>query len=198
MTEFKDHKTILVGDADCDGKAKSLCEKFKVEGFPTLKSGSPDSMEDYQGDRKFEDLKAHAAALKPTCSPSNPDACAPEDKVALLKMLEVSKEELEKLVNAAAEKNKATEKIFEEEVDALQKSYDAAEKKKTDAVAAVNTPELKLAKKVFVHKGGILPEEPTLDDQGGDEDMGDEDDHDDHGDDHEGHDHGDEDDKAEL
>jgi hypothetical protein len=35
MTEFKDHKEVLVGDCDCTADGKSLCEEVGVQGYPT-------------------------------------------------------------------------------------------------------------------------------------------------------------------
>ena len=46
MEDFE-NKDVLVADVDCtsnDGKA--LCEKVGVRGFPTLKYGDPDDLQD--------------------------------------------------------------------------------------------------------------------------------------------------------
>jgi hypothetical protein len=174
MKEFKDHPTILVADVDCDGAGKSVCDKHNIEGFPTLRHGSPDSLEDYEGEREFDALKEFAGNLKPTCSPSNVDACTPEDKTEMNKLMEMSKDDLGKVVSEASEKVKAANKAFDDEVDKLQKMYDELEKKKSEAVKIIQTPSLKMAQKVFVHKGGELPKEEEPQGQGDEEDMGEE------------------------
>ena len=35
MGEFKGHKDVLIGDCDCTGDCKSLCEEIGVQGYPT-------------------------------------------------------------------------------------------------------------------------------------------------------------------
>ena len=61
MEEFKDSETQLVGEVDCtsDG-GKPLCEANDVRGYPTLKWGDPDSLEDYQGARTLDALQGFA------------------------------------------------------------------------------------------------------------------------------------------
>ena len=44
--EWKDHKVGLVAEVDCtDEDSLALCEKYEVEGFPTLLYGDPFSPE---------------------------------------------------------------------------------------------------------------------------------------------------------
>jgi len=35
--EFKDSTKVVIGDADCTAGGKSLCDKFGVRGYPTIK-----------------------------------------------------------------------------------------------------------------------------------------------------------------
>ena len=35
MAEYKDSKEVLIGDCDCTGDCKSLCEEIGVQGYPT-------------------------------------------------------------------------------------------------------------------------------------------------------------------
>jgi hypothetical protein len=159
MKEFDGHKTILIADVDCDGTGKDLCETHGIEGFPTLKHGSPDALEDYEGERDFDTLKKFASELKPSCSPSNIDACEEPDKSKVQALLEKSKEELEKQVNDVVAKIKDANKVFEAEVELLQKKYDELEKTKSAAVtAAQDGADFRNLKKVFVFKGGKVPD----------------------------------------
>ena len=57
MAEFKDSKTALVADVDCTAGGKSLCDEQGVRGFPTLKHGDPNNLEDYKGGQTHDDLK---------------------------------------------------------------------------------------------------------------------------------------------
>ena len=49
MEDFKDSKTALVGDADCTADGKALCDKIGVRGYPTIKYGDPNNLEEYTG-----------------------------------------------------------------------------------------------------------------------------------------------------
>merc|ERR1711981_556550 len=59
MDEFKDSKTALVADVDCTVH-QDLCGKHGVQGYPTIKYGDPNNMEDYQGGRSYDDLSTCA------------------------------------------------------------------------------------------------------------------------------------------
>lgn len=151
MTEFKDHPKILVAEADCDGDGKALCDTQGVEGFPTIKSGSPDSLEDYSGERDFASMKEHAATLKPSCTPSNLDVCTPEEKTELEGFMKMNKEDLEKAIDAAHAPMKAAEKEFDDGVNALQTQYDELEKTKNAKIAEAEKGGFKNMKKVYFH-----------------------------------------------
>ena len=51
MEEFKDSETQLIADADCTADGKPICDANGVKGFPTLKYGDPNDLQDYQGAR---------------------------------------------------------------------------------------------------------------------------------------------------
>ena len=61
MDEFKGSPNALVADVDCTADGQSLCEKFEVRGYPTIKYGDPGDMKDYNGGRTFDDLKKFAS-----------------------------------------------------------------------------------------------------------------------------------------
>merc|ERR1719384_1692589 len=79
MDEFKDSATLLIADVDCTTDGRDLCRKLDVQGYPTIKYGDPNDLQDYDGGRSFEDLKKFAEEnLGPTCGPDNLDLCTPE------------------------------------------------------------------------------------------------------------------------
>ena len=57
--EFKDSKRVVIADVDCTAAGEPICSRFKVEGFPTLKSFSPldTEGEDYDGGRELDELR---------------------------------------------------------------------------------------------------------------------------------------------
>ena len=76
---------LLVGEVDCTaGGGEELCERFEVEGFPTLKffeAGSSEP-EEFDGDEmSVEGFEAYSKALLgPACSPAALEACSTEDR----------------------------------------------------------------------------------------------------------------------
>merc|ERR1712072_1271417 len=64
-----DSKTAVIADVDCTVH-QDLCGQHGVEGYPTIKYGDPNNMEDYQGGRELEDLQTFAKEnLGPSCGP---------------------------------------------------------------------------------------------------------------------------------
>jgi len=48
IADFEGSATQLVADVDCTAGGKDLCDQNGVRGYPTLKWGSPDDLQDYQ------------------------------------------------------------------------------------------------------------------------------------------------------
>merc|ERR1740120_460493 len=80
MGEFKDNANLLVADVDCTAGGKALCNTVGVRGYPTIKYGDPNDLQDYKGGRSYSDLQKFAGDLKPSCSPKNIDLCDEEKK----------------------------------------------------------------------------------------------------------------------
>merc|ERR1711979_151533 len=96
MAEFRDSKTALVADVDCTAAGKDLCNEVGVKGYPTIKYGDPNNLEDYKGGRSLEALQTFAKEnLGPTCGPANPDLCDDEKKALLDKFQQMSADELD-------------------------------------------------------------------------------------------------------
>jgi len=171
MAEFKDHATALVADVDCTADGKSLCNTVGVQGFPTIKYGDPNDLQDYQGGRKFEDLSAFAKAnLGPQCGPKNLDLCDEEKKEAIAKFSAMSVSELDAFIEkgkATIEELEAGFKTFVGTLDAqvkeagdkkdeimpkLREEYKKESEKKEAAVAAVKASGMGMAKSVKAFK----------------------------------------------
>jgi len=153
MEEFKDSKTALVGDADCTADGKALCDEVGVRGYPTIKQGDPNNLEDYKGGRDFDSLKKFAEEnLGPTCGPANLDLCDDANKALITKFSAMSESDL---AAAIKEKTDAAEKLetdFKTFVENLQKSYTEANEKKDKDVEALKAGGLGLMKAVSAHQ----------------------------------------------
>jgi len=82
--EFKDSSSVVIGDADCTGTGKSLCDANDVKGYPTIKYFTGEtgpSGTDYSGGRTFEDLKKFTDdELSVKCLIDNDDGCTDKEK----------------------------------------------------------------------------------------------------------------------
>jgi len=153
MAEFKDSKTALIGDVDCTTGGKSLCDEIGVRGYPTIKWGDPNNLEDYKGGRTFDDLKKFAEEnLGPTCGPNNLDLCNDESKATIAKYSAMSTAELDAIIKEADDKATQAEADFKTLVEGLQKKYETASKKKDEDIAAIKNSGLGFAKAVKAAK----------------------------------------------
>ena len=152
MEDFKDSKTALVGDADCTADGKALCDKIGVRGYPTIKYGDPNNLEDYKGGRDFDSLKKFAEEnLGPSCGPANLDLCDDDKKAQIAKFSAMSAADLD---TAIEEKGTAMAKLetdFKEFVEGLQKQYTEANEKKDKDVAEMKASGLGIMKSVAAH-----------------------------------------------
>merc|ERR1719382_2343746 len=153
MTEYAGHASILVGDADCTAGGKALCETVGVQGFPTIKYGDPNNLEDYEGGRDHAALSAFAKEnLGPTCGPANLDLCDDDKKEQVKKFMGMAVADLQAAIKGKDDEMAKAEKDLEELLKSLQAQYEAATKKKDDTKAAIKASGLGLMKSVQAHK----------------------------------------------
>merc|ERR1719271_40382 len=136
MDDFKDHKTTGVFDVDCTSDGKPLCDSNGVRGFPTIKHGDPNSLEDYNGGRDYDALKAFADELKPICSPTQRDLCDEEQLAKIDEYAGLGKEALAALVAEGEQSIKDAESLFKSEVEKLQTRYEQLMNDKKASIAA--------------------------------------------------------------
>jgi len=152
MEEFKDSKTALVTDVDCTAAGKDLCSDIGVRGYPTIKHGDPNNLEDYKGGRDFDSLKKFAEEnLGPTCGPANLDLCDDAKKAEIEKFSKMSASDLEASIKEKTEAMEKLESDFKEFIEGLQKQYTEANEKKDKDVAAMKDSGLGLMKAVAAH-----------------------------------------------
>jgi len=152
MEEFKDSKTALVADVDCTVH-QDLCGKHGVQGYPTIKYGDPNNMEDYQGGRDYDDLQKFAKEnLGPSCGPNNVDLCDAEQKAKIQAFQALSADELAKKIEAEEKKITDAEENFKAEVEKLQATYEKLSKSKDETIANVKKQGLGMMKSVKASK----------------------------------------------
>lgn len=97
---YADSSSVVIGDADCTADGKSLCEKFEVRGYPTIKTfvdGDTTVGTDYQGGRDFDSLQDYVVDhLEVKCDVRDPKDCSDKEKAYVEKMKGKSAEDREK------------------------------------------------------------------------------------------------------
>jgi len=152
IAEFKDSKTALVADVDCTGGGQALCNEVGVRGYPTIKYGDPNNLEDYKGGRDFDSLKKFAEEnLGPTCGPANMDLCDDEKKAEIEKYQKMSVADLEAAIKEKTESMEKLETDFKTFVEGLQKQYSDANEKKDKDIEEIKASGLGLMKSVAAH-----------------------------------------------
>jgi len=152
MKEFKGHATALVADVDCTAEGKDLCEKVGVRGYPTIKYGDPDDLQDYDGGRDAAALKKFAEEnLKPMCSPANMDLCDDDKKKEIEGFQAMSADDLDAKIAEKKDLITSTEKKFEEDLKELQSTYERLQKDKDEGIAKVKAAGLGLMQAVQAH-----------------------------------------------
>jgi len=152
IAAYKDHKETLIADVDCTTGGKSLCEQVGVRGYPTIKYGDPNDLQDYKGGRDFAALKKFAEGLGPQCGPANLDLCDAGKKKQIEEFVALSPEKREEMIKSKEGEITKLEADFKAFVDGLQKSYTEANEKKDKDIEAVKAAGLGLLKSVHAHE----------------------------------------------
>jgi len=145
--EFASSEKVIIADVDCTTTGKSLCEKYGVRGYPTIKYFNPpdEAGEDYKGGRDLPALKKFASELGPGCSVDALENCSAEQKADLDKYIAMPAEEREaKLTEMKSAIDKA-EKDHEELLKQLQATYKES-MEKLEKLKEDSAPTMKLLK----------------------------------------------------
>ncbi|CAJ1357371.1 unnamed protein product [Effrenium voratum] len=148
MKEYASSSSILIADVDCTAGGKSKCEEVGIKGYPTIKYGDPDDLQDYSGGRSFEDLQKFAKGLGPMCSPANRDLCSDEKKKQLDEYMTLDASKRESMIKEKESQIEKLESDFKTFVDGLQKQYQEGSDKKDKDVEAIKSSGLGLLKAV--------------------------------------------------
>merc|ERR1719443_27148 len=133
MTSFADSESVLVADVDCTAGGKALCDSVGVRGYPTIKHGDPNDLQDYKGGRDFAALKQFADTLGPSCSPAYLDLCDDDKKKQIEEFKAMGAAKREESIKAKEDESAKLESDFKTFVEGLQKQYQDASDKKDKA-----------------------------------------------------------------
>jgi len=129
-SEFSDSAKVVIADVDCTGAGEPLCERFGVEGFPTLKSFSPPDTEgeDYDGGRDLDELRSFAKSLGPGCSAVSKENCDAAQLAELEALMASPASELQEELTELKQKLTDAQSAHDELLQSLQQQYDDSEK----------------------------------------------------------------------
>ena len=139
MKEYENSDNVLVADVDCIGDGKPLCDKVGVKGFPTIKHGDPNDLQDYQGGRDQSDLETFAKTLKPGCVVATLENCSEKEKKTIDALKEKSHKELKEAVVAEANDREEVHTTFKEEVEKLHERYADISKEKDEQLEEIKS-----------------------------------------------------------
>lgn len=150
--EWAGKPDTLVAEVNCDVE-NELCESMGVDGFPSIKYGDPNALEDYEGGRDYESLAAFAQEnLKGVCAPNKTENCSEEKKLQLDAFMAMPSSDLLELIQDQENRIKAAEEKFEADLDTLQNKFQEISKEKDEAIAKAKASGLSLMKSVSVFK----------------------------------------------
>lgn len=152
MEAYKNDESILVADVDCIGTGKSKCDEVGVKGFPTIKHGDPNDLEDYKGGRDFDALKKFTETLGPTCGPKNQDLCDQDKKKKLEEFMKMPIGDLKKLITEQEALSEKAETELSELLKKLQEQYETGQKEKERKQQEIKDAGLGLMKSVQAYR----------------------------------------------
>jgi protein disulfide-isomerase-like protein len=168
--------SALIAEVDCTAdNTVAICDLNNVEGFPTLKYGDANDLEEYEGGRSYEELSEFATEhLKPSCSPSNLDICDQDQREAINMFSSMSLGDLGEAVANVVELMQATEEEREDGIDQIQDAYEELMDEYDEKLRSIKREaKFDLLRSVFIEKGGGGLKNPE-DAIGNDDDFGDE------------------------
>ena len=141
---FASSKKVVIADVDCTAGGKSLCEKYGVRGYPTIKYFNPpdEEGEDYKGGRDMAALKKFAETeLGPGCSVDAKENCSEAQLKEMQTYMDMDASERESKMTKMKAELKAAEEAHNELLKELQakfkESQDALEKLKEDSAPVI-------------------------------------------------------------
>eukprot|EP00747_Dinoflagellata_sp_TGD_P186956 gnl/TRDRNA2_/TRDRNA2_44363_c0_seq1.p1 gnl/TRDRNA2_/TRDRNA2_44363_c0~~gnl/TRDRNA2_/TRDRNA2_44363_c0_seq1.p1 ORF type:complete len:168 (-),score=52.35 gnl/TRDRNA2_/TRDRNA2_44363_c0_seq1:404-907(-) len=150
MEDYQGNKReILIADVDCTAQGgQELCHQFGVRGYPNIKYGDPDNLQDYPGERSYGALKAFAASLPSPCTPNTLKVCDATMRSTFQDLMALNPAEVDRQVNEKEEQMQDVRKEFEAVSERLNQEFQEASQKREDAIKAIKTSHYNSLKKV--------------------------------------------------
>lgn len=156
MEEYKSSETSLIADVDCTAGGKTLCTKHNVEGYPTIKYGDPEDLQNYEGGRELADLEEFAREnLGPVCSVEKKDLCSEEEIKMMEKYMKYKGYDLEDMVEKKENLIKNIEDKFAKTKEDIEAKIKAAMKVRDKKIKKTKNKAYSMMKLVNAYKKNI-------------------------------------------
>jgi protein disulfide-isomerase-like protein len=153
MTKYENSEDVLIADVDCIGNGKMLCSKVGVQGFPTIKYGNPEHLDDYTGSRDLKALESFVLELKPHCNVATLKHCDKDQRAFIEAHMHKEQKHFENVLGTENEERTRVENIFKEEVRQLQESYQTLSQEKEKNLRLIaDKHNLEMVKSLLNHK----------------------------------------------
>jgi len=152
MEKYADSDSVVIGDVDCIGTGKPLCDSVGVQGFPTVKWGDPSDLQDYKGGRDFSALDTFASGLKPRCGLNNMDLCSEDEKKNIEELRTTQEEDLVAQVDEYERNIKEVEEKLKNIIEELQSTYEKSKQEHDEALSVLKKSDIGLVKGVLNEK----------------------------------------------
>ena len=152
------------------------------QGFPTIKWGSREAAEDYNGGRDYDSLAAFAKdhITVAACSVSHLEACSAEEQKAIADIQKYDDAKLEATVQTIKEAVLKEEEAFDTAVNDLQATYETMTTTHNAVLDSIKAEhQFKYVSQIMKQRGLALPSMDPMDADGDLDDMMDDDDDDD-------------------
>jgi len=136
--KFKESSVVGVYDVDCTAGGESLCQKYQVKGYPTIKYFTKKTGKmgaDYQGGRDFGSIQKFIEnTFKASCDPHTRKGCNAQEERYLDKLQEKTPTEI-----VEEKKTKETElKDLKKERSVAEREWEERNKKWKSKEVALN------------------------------------------------------------
>jgi len=152
MEEFKGSETALIADVDCTAAGEELCSMAGVEGYPTLKYGDPDNLQEYEGGHEYDDLLEFAHEnLGPVCAVTSIENCDEDQKAKIDAFLALGLDKLEEKMKEIKDGVKVLEVNFNKKLEKLHARYEKLGEDMEKTVKELKGEDFDLLTSVFNH-----------------------------------------------
>merc|ERR1712062_736710 len=130
-----------------------LCETHGVKGFPTIKYGDPDDLQDYKGGRDFASLQKFAKEnLGPSCGPARIELCSDEKKGQIGKFMDMPMDDLASAIQEKEDELKQIDADVQEMLKRLQQQYSDGQKESEQKKQEIKDAGFGAMKSVLAHR----------------------------------------------